>query len=167
MTASVKLGKYSEKIPTTFRTPDENVYVVKLDDWGEPVRSTYEDKETGEFPLRIQLKFKIVKDIEGDDEFEGCDVSQWVNLDLNPNDKKSIWHPLVALDPANEPEPDMEIEEYRGKTCKANVEHSKPKANANGQMTVYANIVKTMPMKKAKPAAAKAANPLLAGEEDE
>lgn len=166
MTASVKLGKYSEKIPTTFRTPDENVYIVKLDDWGEPVRSSYEDKETGEFPLRIQLKFKIVKDIEGDDEFADCDVSQWVNLDLNPNDKKSIWHPLSALDPANDPEPDMELDTYRGKSCKANVEHSKPKANANGVMTVYANVAKTMPLKKNKPAPAPKTNPLLA-EDDE
>ena len=167
MTASVQLGKYSEKAPTAFRLPDEGVYFIKLDDWDEPRQSAYIDKETGEYPLRINLKFKITKDLEGDTEFEGCDVGKWCGLDLNPNDKGSIWNVLLALDPANEPEPGMEIEDYRGKACKGVIEHSKPKVGADGQQKVFANITKVMASKKQKPAAAPApkANPLL--DEDE
>lgn len=165
MTSSPKLGAYSEKKPTSYVLPDENTYVITLDDWGEPKPSNYIDKETGEYPLRIQLKFKIVKDIEGDTEFKDADVSYWCGLDLNPYDKGSIWHVLLALIPGEEPEPGMEIENYREKTCKGLIEHSKPKPDKDGQMTVFANLTKIMPLKKNKVAQPKT-NPLLKDDDE-
>jgi len=165
MTAAPRLGSYSEKAPSSYVLPDEGTYVIKLDDFGEAKPSNWIDKETGEYPLRIELKFKIVKDLEGDEEFANVGVSYWCGLDLNPNDRGSIWHVLLHLDPSVEPEPGMEIEDYRGKVCKGFIEHSKPKPNKEGVMTTFANLTKTMPIKKNKPAA-KPTNALLADDDE-
>lgn len=166
MTSSVQLGQYSEKIRPAYTPPPEDRYVLKLDDWDEPKRSAYADDETGEYPLRINLKFKVVKDIAGDDEFAGKDVNKWVGLDLNPNDKGSIWHVLCALDPENEPEPESQIESYRGKLLIGDVEHN-TKANKQGVMTTYANVGKVRANKKPKAGVTSGKNPLLNKDDDE
>lgn len=160
MTASVKLGQYKET--PEYRAPDEGFYIATLDDWDEPVRSAYADRVTGEFPLRINLKFVIASDISGDDEFKGLSASKFVDLDLNPNAKGSIWGVLVALDPSSEPEPDMELDTYRGKKCIIEVVHKKkPNQNDPSKMNIFANVggVKAHKSKKAKPEPVK--NPLL------
>lgn len=165
MTASVRLGSYSEKIPQAYTPPPEDRYVLKLDDWDEPKRSAYKDEDSGEYPLRINLKFKVVKDIEGDDQFAGKDVNKWVGLDLNPNDKGSIWNVLCALDPENEPDPESDIDRYRGKMLIGDVEHT-TKPNKQGVMTTYANVGKVRANKKAKAGAAAGKNPLLKEDDD-
>jgi hypothetical protein len=167
MTAGFKLGTYSDKVPTSFRVPDENFYVMTLDDWDEPIRSAFQDKETGEFPMRVNLKFKIVADVSGDTEFEGEEVGKFVGIDLNPNVKDSIWHVLSALDPASEPEPGGAIETYRGKRLIGEVTHTiKPSKKNPGQTVTYANVGAVKPFKKPKKAAeAPARNPLLDDED--
>lgn len=161
MTASVKLGQYKET--PEYQAPDEGFYIATLDDWDEPVRSSYADRVTGEFPLRINLKFVIVSDISGDDEFKGLSASKFVDLDLNPNAKGSIWGVLIALDPDNEPEPGMDIETYRGRQCVIEVIHKvKPSRERPGEVNTFANVGAVKPHKKAKKqATAPAKNPLL------
>jgi len=146
---------------------DEGFYVMTLDDWDEPVRSSFADKETGEFPWRVNLKFKIVADVSGDDEFEGANCGKFVDVDLNPNAKQSIWHVLLALDPSEQPEPDQSVELYRGKKLIGEVTHTvKPDKKNPGKTVTYANVGSVKPFKKAK--AAKAAkNPLLDESNDE
>lgn len=176
MTSGFKLGEYSEKVPSQFITPDEGFYVLALDDWDEPVRSAYADKETGEFPWRVNLKFKVVNAIgeDGATNADGTDVvnatcGKFVDVDLNPNAKQSIWHILLALDPGNEPEPGGEIEPYRGKRLIGEITHTvKPDKKNTGKSITYANVGSVKPIKKAKPAAAKAkVNPLVDESDDE
>jgi hypothetical protein len=156
MTAGFKLGTYSDKPKSTFRLPDEGFYVMTLDDWEEPVRSAYIDKETGEYPWRVNLKFKIVADVTGDDEFEGETVGGFYGIDLNPNVKDSIWHVLVALDPTEEPQAGGAIEVYRGKKLIGEVKHK-----AKGDKT-YANVGAIKAFKKPKKHAEEPKrNPLL------
>lgn len=160
VTASVKLGQYKET--PEYRAPDEGFYIATLDDWDEPVRSAYADRVTGEFPLRINLKFVIVSDISGDDEFKGLSASKFCDLDLNPKSKNSIWGPLVALDPANEPEPEMELDTYRGRKCVIEVVHKKKDSTtAPGKVNIFANVGAVKAHKAKKQAAAPARNPLL------
>ena len=180
MTASVRAGRYTEEIAPLYTPPAENRYVIKLDDWDEPKPSNYprevidEDGDTiTTYPLRINLKFKIVKDIEGDTEFAGKDVNKWCALDLNPNDKTSVLHVMQALDPSVEFGPDMddddprmELDYYRGKTCKGDVEHT-IKPNKQGVMTTYSNVGKVYANKAKKEPAAAKVNPLLKKDEDD
>lgn len=166
MTASVKLGAYNEKIPGEYKVPDEDFYVMTLDDWDEPIRSSFIDKETGEYPLRINLKFKVQEDLQGDTEFADFTCSKYVDLDLNPYAKGSIWDVLVTLDPTIEPEPGMEIENYRGKKLIAEVVHKKkPSRDDPTKINTFANIGAIKPMKKKK-AAPKPANALLTDDDE-
>ena len=183
MTSGFKLGSYSEKVPTQFVTPDEGFYVLALDDWDDPVKSAYADKETGEYPWRVNLKFKVVNAIgeEGATNADGTDVvgatcGKFVDVDLNPNAKQSIWHVLCALDPTTEPEPGGEIERYRGKKLIGEIVHAvkdkKDKTTGRvipGQSVTYANVGSVKPLKKAKPAAKPAPkqNPLTAEDDDD
>lgn len=167
MTASVAVGKYSERMPATFTPPDEDFYVLKLDDWDEPVRSSFQDKETGEYPLRINLKFKVVSDLQGDIEFEGKDASKFVDLDLNPNVKGSIWHVMLALDPTTEPEAGQQLEPYRGKSLIGEIVHNvKPKKNSPGETVTYANVGAVKPVKKKKVESTAKKNPLLDNDDE-
>ena len=175
MTAGFKLGTYSEKAAGTFLVPDEGFYVMTLDDWDEPIRSSYIDKDSGEYPWRVNLKFKVVKEVGDDDAVNadgtnvvGATVSKFVDVDLNPNAKGSIWQVLVALDPANEPEPGGAIEVYRGKQLIGEVVHKVKDDKQNpGQKLTFANMgaVKAIKKAKAKPAPEPARNPLLEDED--
>ena len=177
MTSGFKLGSYSEKVPTQFVTPDEGFYVLALDDWDDPVKSAYADKETGEYPWRVNLKFKVVNAIgeEGATNADGTDVvdatcGKFVDVDLNPNAKQSIWHVLCALDPTTDPEPGGEIEPYRGKRLIGEITHTtKPDKKNPGKTVTYANVGSVKPLKKAKPAAKPAPkqNPLTAEDDDD
>lgn len=176
MTAGFKLGTYSEKAVGSFLVPDEGFYVMTLDDWDEPVRSSYIDKDSGEYPWRVNLKFKIVNEVgdTGATNQDGTDVvgatcSKFVDVDLNPNSKNSIWAVLIALDPSNEPEPGGAIEVYRGKSLIGVVVHkTKPDQKNPGKTLTFANIGDVKPVKKSKkgtePVPVK--NPLLDPEED-
>src|SRR5690242_15754078 len=167
MTAGFKLGSYSEKQIGSYVVPDEGFYVMALDDWDEPVRSAYIDKESNEYPWRVNLKFKIVSDVSGDEEFEGATVGKFVDVDLNPNAKASIWGVLKALDPLNDPEPGGAIEAYRGMKLIGAVTHTvKPKkGGAPGETVTYANLGDCKPFKKAKKTEPPKKNPLLDDED--
>ena len=168
----VRLGEYKETVPGEFRVPDEDFYVAEFSDWDAPVRSAYIDKPTGEYPWRINLKFTIVSDLQGDLEFEGETTSGFYDLDLNPNAKGSIWHVLQALDPSEDPKPGTPLEPYVGKRCVVEIVHKhKPSRNDPTQTFTFANIGSIKPMKKQKKGAAAAEpeapkrNPLLEDEE--
>jgi hypothetical protein len=173
VTTGFKLGTYSDKPVGGFVVPDEGFYVMTLDDWDEPVRSSYIDKETGEYPWRVNLKFKIVNALgdEGATNEDGTDTvgatcGKFVEVDLNPNAKGSIWHVLLALDPINEPEPGGAIEVYRGKKLIGEIEHiKKPSKNNPGETVTYANVGAVKAFKKPKKQAEPAKNPLLDDEE--
>jgi hypothetical protein len=168
---AVRLGEYKETAPGEFRVPDEDFYVAELEGWDAPIRSTFIDKATGEYPWRINLKFAIVADLQGDVEFAGETTSGFYDLDLNPNAKGSILHVLRALDPTEEPEPGAALEPYQGKRCIVEVVHKKKPSRTDPSVTfTFANIGGIKPMKKqkkstaAEPEAPKR-NPLL--DEDE
>lgn len=167
MTVSVKLGSYRETVPGDYQVPDEDFYVATLDDWDEPIRSSFLDKETGEYPWRINLKFKIVADLAGDLAFADATCSKYVDLDLNPHAKGSIWAVLTALDPTTDPEPNQEIEPYRGKKCIVEVVHKKkPSRDDPTKINTFANVGVVKPMKKKAGAiAAPKKNPLLDDED--
>lgn len=159
-TAPVRLGEYKETTPGDFRAPDEDFYVLELDDWDAPVRSAYADKATGEFPWRINLKFKVVADLQGDVEFEGETTSGFFDLDLNPNAKGSILHVLRALDPTTEPEPGAPLEPYKGKRLIGEIVHKKKASREDPtKILTFANVGSVKPMKKTRKAAAVAAEP--------
>ena len=163
----VRLGSYSEKEPQNFTLVAEDTYVAHLSSADDPKPSSYIDKETGEYPLRVQLRFKLEAASDGDEEFKNEEVTLWCGLDLNPNDKGSIWSVLTQLDPDNDPSEGDELSNYFGKRCRVVVVHSDPTKNKNGK--VYANVSKVLPLKKTK-APAKAAvkqNPLTRDDEDE
>ena len=156
----VRLGDYRETEPGEFRAPDEDFYVLEFAGWDAPVRSAYEDKATGEFPMRINLKFKVVSDLQGDLEFEGCDASQFYGLDLNPNAKSSIWAVLTALDPTEDPKPGAPLEPYLGKRLIGEIVHKrKAKKDDPAVILTFANVGGVKPMKKQKKGAAAAAEP--------
>ena len=163
----VRLGSYSEKEPQNFVLVDEDTYVAHLSSADDPKPSSYIDKETGEYPLRVQIRFKIEAASDGDEEYKNEEVTLWCGLDLNPNDKGSIWHPLQALDPDNDPEPGMDLADYYGKRCRVQVVHSDPSKNKDRK--VYANVSKVLPLKKAKAPAKSAAkqNPLTRDDGDD
>lgn len=159
-TSPVRLGEYKETVPGDFKAPDEDFYVAALDSWDNPVQSSYQDKSTGEFPWRINLKFKIVADLQGDTEFADCDCSGFFDLDLNPNAKGSILHVLTALDPTEEPTPGSPIEPYKGKQCIIEVVHKKKASKTDPtKILTFANIGGIKPLKKKNKPAAVAADP--------
>lgn len=168
-TAPLRFGQYREDAPSEYRVPDEDFYVVELIGNDDPVPSQYQDKATGEFPMRVNLKFKIVSDLQGDLEYEGCEVGKFVGIDINPNDKGSILHVMNALDPAAEVEAGASLAPFLGKRMIAEITHTtKPRKNRPGEFATFANIAGYKPNKKAKKAAEPEApkrNPLLEDEE--
>lgn len=168
--APVRLGQYREHAPSEYRVPDEDFYVVELIGNDDPVQSRYQDKATGEFPMRCNLKFRVVSDLQGDLEFADAEVGLFVGLDINPNDKGSILAVLTALDPTADVEPGSSIAPFFGKQMIGEIVHTtKPKKNgAPGETSTFANIKGFRAVKKQKKAAEAEQpkrNPLL--DEDE
>lgn len=164
--APLRFGQYREDAPVEYRVPDEDFYVVELIGNDDPVQSQYQDKATGEFPMRANLKFRVVADLQGDLEFQDCEVGKFVGLDINPNDKGSILHVLNALDPTADVEPGASLAPFIGKQMIAEITHTtKPRKNKPGETATFANIAGFKPAKKQKKAAAAVPapepNPLL------
>lgn len=167
----VKLGQWKETPQGDFRVPDEDFYIMEFVGWDAPVKSRYIDEATGEYPYRINLKFTVVSDLQGDLEFEGAKASNFFGLDLNPNAKGSILHVLRALDPTEEPEPGTPLDPYKGKRLIGEIVHkTQPSNSGDGTTVTFANVGGVKPLKKQRKAAATESetpkrNPLLDDEE--
>lgn len=152
-----RLGEYKEQTTDDFILPDEGFYVLKLVDEDDPIQSRFEKpKGSGNFPLRVNLKFEIVRNaIDGDEEYAGEVVGKFVGLDLEPWRDDSVYHVLVALEPGEEPDAGSDTREYRGKLCVGEVFHSKkPNAKDPSKMNTFANVGTIKPYVKKKKAAA-------------
>lgn len=167
MTSAFNFGKYSEEPVSQFILAPAETFILTLDDWGDPVDSKYVHGD--EVQKRVNLRFKVDSDPKGGDPVDdddrsvkGAEAAMWVNLNLNPNDKQSIWHVLVALDPDTEPKPGGSIEPYRGKKMKGTIVHSKGKKDPT---KTFADVINP----KAVPARLrqKAVNPLVDEDSDE
>lgn len=153
--APVRLGEYREDMPQTYRVPDEDRYIMELIGNDEPVQSKYQDKATGEYPYRVNLRIRIVSDLHGDLEFEGLECGKYVGIDLNPNDKTSIWHVLEAIDPGADHRAlaGKSIAPYFNRPFVGDVDHTvKASTKRPGETVTYANVGAVKPAKKKKPA---------------
>lgn len=137
----MKLPKRHDEEPPEYPLLPEEVYVAELAEYSQPKESAYVDKRTGKYPMQIRLVF-AVKDPEVEDKWQGEKAGAYFDLEMNSLLQKSIYHPLYALDPKNEPEGGEDLDEYLGKKCRISVKHKK-----NGDKT-YANVDKVMPLRR-------------------
>lgn len=162
---ALALPKRLDREAPAFVLADEDWYTARFLNYDNPVPSTFKNKQTDEYPLRINLKFEI-SDEESD--FNGVEVSGFFDFEMNSLNKGSIYNVIAALDPENEPDDDSTLDEHLNRKCRVEVKHSAPKMK-NGREVVYANVMSVKPFKKKKPAAApaetKPANPFT--EDDE
>lgn len=137
----MKLGQRRDESPPEYPVPPEEVYELEFVKYDDPVDSAYIDRRTGDYPKRIRLVFAI-RDDDADKKYQGAEVSMWCDLEVNALLNKSIYHPLLALDPENEPEGGEDLDEFKAMRCRGLIKHT-----VKGDKT-YANVEKVMPLKK-------------------
>lgn len=127
--------------PPAYPPLPEEVYVAVFVEHGEPKHSDYLDRRTGEYPLQIRLVF-AVHDPDVDEAWLGEKAGAWFDYEMNALKRKSIYHPLLALDPDHEPQGGEDLATYLGKRCRIAVKHVK-----KGDRT-FANVDRVMPYRK-------------------
>lgn len=135
-----------------YAVPDEDFYALKFLGYDDPVASAYQDKTTGDYPMRLRLRFEIVDD----DDFGGDEVSGYWDLAMNANRTSSIYHVVAALT-GDEVAPDDEIDldRLKGKTCRGRVVHKKkPSREDPSRILTFANIAEVKSAKRNKKKAA-------------
>lgn len=155
----VRLGKRRDEAPPEYEVPPEDMYVAEFVEYDDPVQSTFKNRD-GEYPERIRLVW-AVRDDEADEKYQGARVSGWYDLEVNALNPKSVYHPLLAMDPDNEPEGGEDLDEYKAAKCRVVVKHT-----TKGDKT-YANVDKVLPLKRRRGAAASNGNGADAKEERE
>ncbi len=163
-----QIGQYKEQAEQDFVLPDEGYYVLKLVGEDDPKPSQFDKpKGSGNFPLRCNLKFEIVKNaIDGDDEFAGEEVGLFVGLDLEPWRDDSVYHVLVALEPGEEPDAGSDTRDYWGRQCVGEIKHVKKASSKEpGKTVTFANVVSVKPYKKKKAAAEPKPKPVVADDD--
>lgn len=142
----MKLGKRRDEAPPEYEVPPEEVYVAEFADYDDPVQSSFKNRD-GEYPMRIRLVFAISDD-DADEKYQGAKCSMYCDVEVNALNPKSIYHPLLALDPENEPQGGEDLDEFKALKCRISVKHT-----TKGDKT-YANIDKVLPLKRRRGASA-------------
>lgn len=137
----MKLGKRHDESPPTPEVPPEDFYVFEFVDYGEPQPSKFKDERTGEYPMRIRLVFAL-RDPDVEDKFQGAKASAHFDVEMNALNKKSVYHPLLALDPENDPQGGEDLDEYKGTKCRGALKHRK-----SGEET-YCDIADIKPLRR-------------------
>jgi hypothetical protein len=149
---ALKLPQRQDREVAEFRLPPTGFYLFEFTDYGEPEQSRFQDKATGEYPMRVPLTLTVRKDISGDDEFDGVECTKWCGLEMNANAESSIYHVLKALLGGDEPDrPDLD--DYVHLRCIGELTHSKPKPSRDDptRSIVFPNVGKVSPRPKARP----------------
>lgn len=138
----MRLGKRYDQKPPEYAVPPEDFYVLEFSEYDDPVASTFKNRD-GEYPMRIRLVF-VINDPDTDDKYQGAKVSLYCDAEVNALNEKSIYHPMLALDPENEPQGGEDLDEYKGMKCKGVIKHT-----VKGDKT-YANVASVKAMRRRK-----------------
>lgn len=140
------LPKRADVEPPAFVVPDEEIYEAKFLDYDDPKPSNFINKSTGEYPLQVRLKFEI----QDGGEFDGTEVSYYVDFEMNALNKRSIYHVLQALDPEFDSEGGDSLDDYLGKKCRIEIMHKPGVSTKTGLPVTYAKIRTIRPLRKKK-----------------
>lgn len=141
----MKLPKLSSSTGE-FVVPEPGVYKMELVSYSEPEQSTFNPDK-----LRFSMTFTIIEDVQGDDEFAGCDVRQFFGYSMHP---KSNLYPVVqALLGGGEIPDDVEIDldEMIGRRILGTIAITeKPRRDNPSEIARFANLASAAPIKKKK-----------------
>ena len=127
----------------TYPVPEPGPYTARLVGWSEPEPSKYADRDTGEYPMVVKLRYAILDWDEGDFEIASKKVDPRF-----PDGKELSKHLKALLGRTPDDDEEIDLEALIGKRVGIVVVH-----NDTGERT-YANIDTIYPEKKAKKAAA-------------
>jgi hypothetical protein len=140
------LQKRADVEPPAYPVPEEEIYEARFLNYDEPKPSKFIDKRTQEYPLQVRLVFEI----QDGGEFDGTEVSKYVDWEMNALNKRSIYHVLQALDPEFDGEGGESLDDFLDKKCRIEIKHKPGVSKQTGLPVTYANIGTIRPLRKKK-----------------
>lgn len=141
----MKLPKLT-KSTGEFKVAEPGVYKMELVSYTEPVEDRFNPDRQ-----RFSMTFSIIEDVQGDDEFAGCEVRQFFNYSMHERSKLvPVVQALLGGAEIDE-DAELDLDDLIGRRVIGTVVISeKPRRDNPAEMARFANLASAAPIKKKK-----------------